>query len=94
MTDIKTAFSFSNGKIEATEKFDFAFPEDVPNVSTVEGLKFALSPTIVQNKLSGKVSIAITDDKLYVTYDVQPIEFVSKLEQELAKMYTVSYKNQ
>lgn len=93
MTNIKTAFSFSNGIIGETEKFDFSFPEDIPTVSTIEGVKFALSPTIVQNKISGKVLIEIADDKLYVTYNVQPEKFVSTLEKELARQYTVSYKN-
>ena len=93
MTNIKTAFSFSKGTIGETEKFNFVFPEDIPTVSTIEGVKSALSPTIVQNKISGKVSIEITDEKLYVTYNVQPKEFVSTLEKELARLYAVSYKN-
>lgn len=84
MKDLKTSFSFNNGVIGEVEKYEF----DIPSASTVEGVKFALSPTIVQNKLNGKVSIKISDEKLYVGFDVDNKELVAILKQELAKFYT------
>jgi len=84
MKNTDTSFSFLKGTIGETEKFDF----DIPSITTVEGVKFAVSPIIVQNKLSGKITIKITDEKLFVAIDAQEKEYVPILKQELAKFYT------
>ncbi len=79
MTNPKTSFHFENGKISEIEKSD----TDAASAAVIHQVKFALSPIIVRKKLSGKISVEMTDGKMHVDYDVTPKEYEDILQQEL-----------
>jgi hypothetical protein len=86
MKNIKTSFRFSNGHIDEIESFS----DDALTTATLKGIKYAVAPTIVRNKLSGKVLIEILDEKLLVGFDVDKKEAINDLKQDVNAVYTFS----
>ena len=86
MKNIKTLFRFSNGHIDEIENFS----DDALTNATLKGIKYAVSPTIVRNKISGKVLIEIMDEKLLIGFDVDNKEAINDLKQDLSAAYTFS----
>ena len=91
----KASFRFQNGNLSEMEDFDGDMAAGahiiIPIISTFEGVKFMLSPFIVQNKMSGKVFLEMTDDLgLHVAYEGVKEPDLSILKTELKRTYNVS----
>ena len=84
MDNIKTSFTFSNGHIDEMETFS----NDAQTNATLKGIKYAVSPSIVRNKLSGKVLIQIEGEKLFVGFDLTDKQATDNLKKDLSASYT------
>lgn len=90
MEIIKSSLIFSNGEIFETEKYSQHISE---KATTVERVKFFLTAFIFRNKLSGKVSIEIKNQKLYVDCSVKPKKFEKELRRKLLARYQVAERD-
>ena len=87
MNNIKTSLDFSNGEIFETGKYDWGISD---KATTIEKVKFFLTAFIFQNKLSGKVSIEIKNQKLYIDCNVRPKKYEKLLSRKLSARYFIS----
>jgi hypothetical protein len=90
MEIIRTSLTFHAGEIFETEKYDQHISD---KATIIERVKFFLTAFIFQNKLSGKVSIEIKNQKLYVDLSVKPKKFEKELYRKLLARYQVAQRN-
>ena len=90
MEIIKTSLAFTDGEIFVTEKYGQCISD---KATTIERVKFFLTAFIFRNKLSGKVSIEIKNQKLYVDCSVMPKKFEKELQRKLLARYPVAVRD-
>ena len=90
MSNIKTFLSFSNGEITEPDYSNF----DIPSMTVVGGIRFAIGPLVYQNKLNGKILIEIKDEKLYADYEVESTKVSQALQQVISENYILSYRKE
>jgi hypothetical protein len=81
MKNIKTSFSFNEGKIR---KYNVS-SKDPEVLSVVESVDMILRPTIQEKKLSGKIILNIHNEQMHIVYEnIKPIGYISILMQLIA----------
>lgn len=87
MENIETSLSFTDGEIIETVKYRSGISE---KAITIEKIKFFLTAFIFRHKLSGKVSISIKNQKLFMECNVKPKKFGIEMHRKLLARYQVS----
>jgi hypothetical protein len=81
MKNIKTSFSFDEGKIR---KYKVS-TKDPEVLSVIESVDTILRPTIQEKRLSGKIILNIYNERMHIGYkDIKPVGCISILMQLIA----------
>jgi hypothetical protein len=73
--------------IPKTDGWDMA--DIVAMSSLAGGLDMAFGIYPYQYKINGAIYLTVDYDKIYVDYDITPLEAIPQLEQELSRFYTI-----
>jgi hypothetical protein len=86
MKTLKTYIMFENGKVLESGKYE---PEFSARAIAIERAKFFLLDYIRKNKLSGRVTIEVNQDKLHFSCDVQSQKNLNPLIALLNKKHSM-----